>query len=144
MTERFDRYQFVEVLKGKLVKEASNQRPHVFLAALRDRLALGAKEYGNASFDREFSELVDEILQEDIDRAGWSYIIWAKAKNMLNKHGKSLPTHQLHILDSLCDAAFITAMRAYAAWETNHHMLYELAYRATRDAVPYHAEKDCC
>lgn len=144
MTERSDRYQFVEVLKDKLVKETAQQRPHVFLASLRDRLALGAKEYGNKSFEREFSELVDEILQEDIDRAGWSYIIWAKAKNMLNKHGKSLPTHQLNILDSLCDAAIITAERAYAAWETNHHMLYELAYRATRDAVPHHAEEDCC
>lgn len=144
MTERSDRYQFVEVLKGKLVKETSNQRPHVFLAALRDRLALGASEYGNKSFEREFGELVDEILQEDIDRAGWSYIIWAKAKSMLMKHGKSLPKHQLDILDSLCDAAVVTAERAYAAWESNTHMLYELAYRATRDAVPHHAEEDCC
>jgi hypothetical protein len=144
VTERADRYQFVELLRNKLVKETELHRPHVFLGNLRDRLALGAQEYGNKSFSREFEELVDEILQEDVDRAGWSYIIWAKAKTMLNNHGKSLPTHQLNILDSLCDAAVMTAERAYAAWESNSQTLYELAYRASRDAVPHNAEEDCC
>lgn len=143
MTERSDRYQFIEVLKGKLVKDTSSHRPNVFLSCLGERLALGAREYGNKSFARDFIELVDEILQEDIDRAGWSYIIWAKAKIMMSKHGKSLPTHQLDILDSLCDSAIVTAERAYAAWESNHHMLYELAYRATKDSVPGHAKEDC-
>lgn len=144
MSERMDRYQFVEELKARLVKETADHKPHIFLGQLRDRLALGETEYGNASFDREFGQLLDEILQEDVDRAGWSYIIWAKAKLIMNRHGKSLPTHQLNILDSLCDAALVTAQRAYAAWETNHHMLYELAYRATMDVSPKRVEEDCC
>lgn len=57
----------------------------VFLASLALRLQKGAEEYGNASFERTFADLTDELLQEYLDIAGWAYIGWAKARARLQQ-----------------------------------------------------------
>lgn len=54
-----------------------------FLAILEGRLAQGASEYGNKSFNRTYTDLRNELLQEYLDVAGWAYISWRKAKGQL-------------------------------------------------------------
>lgn len=49
-----------------------------FMARLRARLVAGAREYGDASFDRPAAELVDEIQQEREDVCGWALILWVR------------------------------------------------------------------
>lgn len=51
-----------------------------FLAALRDRLEAGARQYGNQSFVRPVQAIVDEIGMELIDEVGWTYVLWAVAR----------------------------------------------------------------
>jgi hypothetical protein len=48
----------------------------------------GVKEYGNASFDADPLDLVEEIQQELEDTANWAYILWTrleKTKRKLNR-----------------------------------------------------------
>lgn len=47
-----------------------------FLELLAGRLKAGAIEHGNASFDKEVPETVDEIMEELIDIPGWIYTMW--------------------------------------------------------------------
>ena len=42
----------------------------LFVQQLRARLAQGAREYGDSSFDRPTAELLDEIEEELVDVAG--------------------------------------------------------------------------
>lgn len=56
-----------------------------FLALLEGRLAQGAAEYGNKSFNRTYTDLRNELLQEYLDVAGWAYISWRKAKEQLTR-----------------------------------------------------------
>ncbi len=49
------------------------------LQSLHDRLAAGAREYGNKSLLRTPTTIVGEIEQELIDLPGWTYILWAIA-----------------------------------------------------------------
>jgi len=63
------------------VNESQNRV--VFLRELESRLAKGAQEYGNKSFNRSFRDLTEEVLQEYLDIAGWAYVGWAKAKERL-------------------------------------------------------------
>lgn len=60
-----------------------SQNRVMFLRELEARLAKGAQEYGNKSFNRSFKDLTDEVLQEYLDIAGWAYVGWAKAKERL-------------------------------------------------------------
>lgn len=55
-----------------------------FLQSLAERLETGAKEYGNKSFDKPKEVLVEELLCEYLDIAGWAYILWRKTKNSLS------------------------------------------------------------
>lgn len=49
-----------------------------FCAAIASRLAQGAKEYGDASFELPPSALLEEIEDELLDVAGWAYILWVR------------------------------------------------------------------
>ncbi len=49
-----------------------------FVAHLRTRLAAGAVTYGDTSFTRPAAELVDEVMQELEDTAGWSVLVAGK------------------------------------------------------------------
>lgn len=53
-----------------------------FFDALWERLARGAVEYGDRSFDRPLLELLDEWEQEALDLAGWGYVMWQKARRL--------------------------------------------------------------
>jgi hypothetical protein len=49
-----------------------------FAAAVRERLERGRATYGDASFARPPTELLDELAAEALDLAGWGFILWAR------------------------------------------------------------------
>ena len=53
-----------------------------FVARLRVRLDAGAKTYGDVSFTRPVTELIDELQQELEDVAGWGLILWLRLERM--------------------------------------------------------------
>jgi len=54
-----------------------------FLLSLSERLSAGAREYGNASFNRPVGQTAEEILSEVLDIAGWAYVLWVQLKTRL-------------------------------------------------------------
>lgn len=50
-----------------------------FLDELNARLEAGAREYGNQSFVKPIAATVREILEEQIDQVGWTYVLWSQA-----------------------------------------------------------------
>ena len=53
-----------------------------FVTSLAARLAKGAKEYGDVSFTRPLSELLEEIEQEILDQAGWAFIAYCRIQQI--------------------------------------------------------------
>ena len=51
-----------------------------FLDALAARLELGARDYGNTSFDRPMASTIGELEDEALDIAGWAYVMWVQLK----------------------------------------------------------------
>jgi hypothetical protein len=49
-----------------------------FVAAVRARLDIGQREYGDRSFSRSVEELTKEIEEELLDVTAWSYILWTQ------------------------------------------------------------------
>lgn len=52
------------------------------------RMKRGVEEYGNASFDADPLDLLEEIQQELEDTANWAYILWKRleaTKRKLNR-----------------------------------------------------------
>lgn len=56
-----------------------------FLNRLESRLEAGARDYGNASLERPFPETAEEILDELLDVAGWSYVAWVRMRTRLQR-----------------------------------------------------------
>ena len=48
---------------------------HDYAAAVESRLAIGERDYGDKSFSREPTALVEEIRQELCDVAGWAFVL---------------------------------------------------------------------
>lgn len=65
--------------KQKADREAEQ---NVYFDALRERLRVGAECYGEKSFDKTDGRLLQEIQEEILDIAGWSYILWAKINRL--------------------------------------------------------------
>jgi hypothetical protein len=55
---------------------------HAFLSLVRDRLTVGRREYGDASFERPVAELLGEIEEELLDVVGWSAVVFARVQRM--------------------------------------------------------------
>ena len=53
-----------------------------FVDRVRERMAAGAKVYGDISLTRPRAELVDEIMQELEDVAGWSVLLWHRLERL--------------------------------------------------------------
>jgi len=57
----------------------------VFEDLVRYRLLVGAQQYGDGSFLRPPSELLEEISEELMDVVGWSFILWCRVQAMQEK-----------------------------------------------------------
>ena len=53
-----------------------------FTTAVADRLKKGEHDYGDRSFDLGSPRLLDEILEELEDVAGWSWILWCRLRRI--------------------------------------------------------------
>jgi hypothetical protein len=82
-------YDFSGAKRGAVLKSAEpayKQHWTEFVEEMEARLAQGYKEYGDASFGRDPSELKQEIEEEILDWAVWSYILWTRVRKLeLNK-----------------------------------------------------------
>ena len=55
----------------------------VFVNTVLTRLHQGKKAYGDGSFSLDPKELLEEVSQECLDQAGWSFICWRRIQKML-------------------------------------------------------------
>ena len=53
-----------------------------YFKELRNRLVVGAQCYGDKSFTKTNQRLIQEIQEEILDIAGWSYILWEKLERL--------------------------------------------------------------
>ena len=53
-----------------------------FVARLRGRLEAGAATYGDTSFQRPATDLVEEIQGELEDVAGWALLLWVRIERL--------------------------------------------------------------
>ena len=53
-----------------------------FTARIRERLENGRRVYGDSSFERPLTSLVEEIRQEVLDQAGWAFIAYVRLSEL--------------------------------------------------------------
>ena len=53
-----------------------------FMDRVRARMEVGSETYGDISLTRPRAELVDEIMQELEDVAGWSVLLWHRVERL--------------------------------------------------------------
>jgi hypothetical protein len=94
-------------------------------AALHLRLEAGAEEYGDTSYKRSFTELLDELQQENLDRAGWAYIIWVKASAIADKSDISPDSRAF--FEHIRDASLSVAHRSFGAYMQDLTSLFRVA-----------------
>ncbi len=63
----------------------NEQEVAAYFAELDERLRVGAACYGDKSFDKTEGRLLQEIQEEILDIAGWSYILWVKLERLKKK-----------------------------------------------------------
>jgi hypothetical protein len=115
---RTDYYWFCQLLEERICDgKPATDLHRVFLRELHNRLAIGEVEYGDKSCAKKFVDILVEVCQEDLDRAGWSYILWRKATKMLAEqdHG---PLREF--LDHMVSESLSCAHRAFGAWERDN------------------------
>ena len=66
-------------------RKLNEQEADVYFEKLRDRLRVGAECYGDKSFEKTNERLLQEIQEEILDIAGWSYILWTKIERLKSK-----------------------------------------------------------
>jgi len=61
------------------------ERPWVehFFTAVREKMEVGQREHGDGSLDRNPSELIEEMMEEAVDVAGWGAIAWMRLAELL-------------------------------------------------------------
>jgi hypothetical protein len=112
---KFGWRQFTDLVSQRLKSEDDVKAQFVeWEASLHSRLEIGAAEYGDSSYHRGFVDLLDELLQENLDRAGWAYIMWVKANALLQQGG--IKADEIVCLKHICDMSISTAHRAFGAY----------------------------
>ena len=67
-----------EVFDASFQKDADIEQ---FVHELRQRLYQGRQQYGDKSFDRPSNKIHQERLEEALDGAGWSFVLWKKFRD---------------------------------------------------------------
>jgi hypothetical protein len=116
--EPIRRGAFLAEVRSALVECGdANELILAFTKAVDARLAKGHEEYAGASFKRPFSAVLDELQQEELDRAGWAYILWTKASAECSRLGITL--HDRHPAVAVAREATAVACLAFTAWARN-------------------------
>lgn len=58
---------------------------NAFCRSVQNRLEAGRITYGDSSFDRPLTVLIEEIRQECEDQAGWAFIAWTRLNELEEK-----------------------------------------------------------
>ena len=66
-------------------RKLNEQEAAAYFEQLRARIRVGAEGYGDKSFEKTEGRLLQEIQEEILDIAGWSYILWAKIERLKSK-----------------------------------------------------------
>lgn len=72
-----DNTQLPPISRDAIVRKWPMYEAHV-----RERLITGARQYGDTSFNKSPSQLLDEISQELMDVTGWAFITWCIIQEM--------------------------------------------------------------
>lgn len=56
-----------------------------YVREVRKRLKRGAETYGDESFKRPVSELLEEIESELMDVSGWAFVLWCRIRELKKK-----------------------------------------------------------
>lgn len=122
MAEAIDREAWMSELAMALYY-LKGRRPYVdqFLDGVAKRLAVGEREYGNASFARGVDTIVREILDETLDRAGWCYVL-ERACRVQIAAGTCKPDHE-EALRRLADSCRNIAQAAFASYVHDAELL---------------------
>lgn len=126
--EKIDRDSWMASMRAAIRKCASSER---FLAAVAARLEVGAAEYGNESFAREPEDIVREILDETLDRAGWCYVLERACQARIAR-GDLTPKRKQR-LKSIAGMALTCALEAFHAFEDDEERLETIYPGATLD-----------
>lgn len=54
----------------------------MYQTMVRDRLLIGAEQYGDTSFGASPDKLLGEIQQELLDVTGWAFILWCRINEL--------------------------------------------------------------
>ena len=101
-----------------------------FLEVVGSRVEKGAQEYGDASPKRAFADLVDEMMQEAADIAGWACQAWRR----VNRLASNRTMHADHPLVMLSNLLMQRADDAFHLWEELQSMRDGIAKTADRKA----------
>lgn len=100
-----------------------------FLDGVRGRLAKGADEYGDRSFSRNEFTNVTEVLDEQLDTAGWLFVLWIQAR----LHARGVRELQKPLLARM-QREFLTAVTQWV----------ELGLEVTPETAPLTTVGACC
>jgi len=116
--QRTDYYHYCTLLQERINDgQTSQSLLRMFIVELQNRLALGEKLYADKSSDAPFVDLLGEVAKTDLDRAGWSFVLWRKATQLL---AVDQEPNTRRLLEHLIDEAMGCAHRAYGAWERDN------------------------
>lgn len=125
--EPIERAAFLNELRAAFqgYKPMSGNSVKDFLALVNARVAQGAKEYGDASPQREFAELIGEMEQEAADIAGWACQAWRRVGHLSSN--KTL--HKDHPLVILSNMLIQRAEDAFHLWDDLRYLREGIATR---------------
>jgi hypothetical protein len=108
--------QFTDMVRLRITSPDILTADHLrsWVGQLHTRLEIGAEEYGDSSYQRTFMDLMEELTQENLDRAGWAYILWVKASAALDSG--NLNADQTQYAKHIADMALSVAHRSFGAY----------------------------
>ena len=131
--EPIERAAFLNELRALLCESEplrSREAIDGFIGVVNARVAKGAQEYGDASPKRAFADLVDEMMQEAADIAGWACQAWRR----VNRLASNRTMHADHPLVMLSNLLMQRADDAFHLWEELQSMRDGIAKTADRKA----------
>ena len=75
-----------------------------FLAHVKDKMAKGAKEYGDKSFYKAVEEVLQELKEESVDLCGWAMLAYSNTEDRkVKKRMLSVSEYGCAVYKYICD-----------------------------------------
>ena len=69
-------------MDNPISRDAINRKWPIYQSQVRDRLCVGAEQYGDGSFTSDLDRTFNNIAEELLDVSGWAFILWCKLKTL--------------------------------------------------------------